>query len=468
MSSQAMLTSWIKGQKLRAHQMKDAPAFYRNLEEALDVRRADHAMFTPNISAWKNGDGVDFCSNDILHLGATGKVRAAFEEELARHPDYNLYSGGVRMLDGNYDYIQQVESEIADFHGAEAALIVNSGFEGNGAIFGALPRPGDAIVYDELVHASSLDGMVHSLALCRKSFRHNDCDSFREVLTSVVDSQRMIQEGLRCVLVAVESVYSMDGDVCPLRELVDIAKEICPQGNVEFIIDEAHGTGVIGPNGAGLVNALGMEKEIAVRLHTCGKGLASTGAVILGNATVRSALTNFARSVVYTTAPTFPMVAAMKAGYQLLKTGATQKAQDNIQHLVKRFIAAIRADLSFQKASEMGIVWVPLSEDMEEREFLVHIVAIRTRQRYSYWLAFHLQLAGYCIFPIDYPVVPKGQSRIRLIIHGANTEAEIDGIAKATCDWAREMVDIETGDATGNARMPKSAQQVYAMMAAVS
>lgn len=272
-----MLMSWIQGQKLRAPQMKSAAVFQRNLEEALDVRRTDHALFTPNISAWKSGQGVDFCSNDILHLGSTGQIRAAFEEELAKHPDYNLYSGGVRMLDGNYDYIQQVEREIAEFHGAETALIVNSGFEGNGAIFGAIPRPGDAIVYDELVHASTLDGMVHSLAICKQSFSHNDCDSFREVLASVIDSQRMIRDGTRCILVAVESVYSMDGDVCPLRELVDIAKELCPKGNVEFIIDEAHGTGVVGPKGAGLVNALGMEKEIAVRLHTCGKGLASTG-----------------------------------------------------------------------------------------------------------------------------------------------------------------------------------------------
>ncbi|ORY70953.1 putative aminotransferase [Pseudomassariella vexata] len=443
MAAQSMLTNWIRGQKLKAPQMKNARVFDRNLEEALDVRRADHAMFTPNISAWKSMEGVDFCSNDILHLGSTGQIRAAFEEELTRHPNYNLYSGDVRMLDRNYEYIQQVECEIAEFHGAETALIVNSGFEGNGAIFCALPRPGDAIVYDELVHASTLDGMA-----------------FREVLSEIVDSERMIREGTRCVLVAVESVYSMDGDVCPLRELVDVAKEICPKGNVEFIIDEAHGTGVVGPKGAGSVNALGMEKEIAVRLHTCGKGLASTGAAILGNATVRAALTNFARSVVYTTAPTFLMIAAMRAGYNLLRSGKKEKAQDNIQHLVKRFVNAVRANQIFQKASEMGIVWVPLCEDMEERDFLVHIVPIRTRQRYSYWLAFHLQLDGYCILPIDYPVVLKGQSRLRLIVHGANTEEQIDGIAKATCEWAREMVDIETG-ADASSKIAKSAQQVY-------
>jgi 8-amino-7-oxononanoate synthase len=143
------------------------------------------------------------------------------------------------------------------------------------------------------------------------------------------------------------------------------------------------------------------------------------------------------------------------------------QAQANIQHLVKRFVTTMRVDPIFQKASDMGIVWIPLCEDLEERDFLVHIVAVRTRQRYSYWLAFHLQLLGYCIFPIDYPVVPKGQSRIRLIIHGANTEAQIDGIAKATCEWAREMVDIETG-ADSRTKMPKSAQHVYALMAAAA
>lgn len=127
----------------------------------------------------------------------------------------------------------------------------------------------------------------------------------------------------------------------------------------------------------------------------------------------------------------------------------------------------MRADPIFQKASDMGIIWIPLCEDLEDREFLVHVVAIRTRQRYSYWLAFHLQLAGYCIFPIDYPVVPKGQSRIRLMVHGANTEEQIDGIARATCEWAREMVEIETG-AESAVKMPKSAQQVYAMMAAAT
>ncbi|KAI1173518.1 putative aminotransferase [Nemania sp. FL0916] len=465
MSFEAWLRPWIQGQKLRGPKMKEAAPFYRNLEEALDNRRADHAMFTPNISAWKSGKGVDFCSTDLLSLGATGRIREAFLEELARHPEFDLYSGGVRMLDGNYEYIESVEREIAEFHGAETAVIVSSGFDANVAIFTAIPRPGDAIVYDELVHASTIDGMVHSLALSKTPFRHNDGDALREILVNIMDDQPMIKDGTRCILVAVESIYSMDGDVCPLRELVEVAREVCPKGNVEFIVDEAHSTGVLGPKGAGLVNSLGMEKEIAVVLHTCGKGLASSGGIILGNSTVRATLTNFARSVLYSTAPTFPMVAAMRAGYNLLRSGDTQKPQDNIQHLTRYFLQKVASNAIMDEAADLGIVWVPLCDDFEERDFISHVIPIRTREKYSYWLSFHLQLGGYCLFPIDYPVVPKGQSRVRLIIHGGNTEAEVDGMAESLFEWAKEMIEIEkSGD--GGPKIPKAALKVYGLMAA--
>lgn len=326
MAATQMLESWIKAQKLKAPLMKGAPTFYRNLEEALDVRRADHAMFTRTKSTWKIGTAVDFCSNDLLSLGRTGEIRKAFLEELARNPNFALYAGGSRLMDGNYDYIEEVEQEIADFHGAESALIVNSGYEGNIAIYSAIPRPGDAIMYDELVHASTHDGIEKSLALNRVAFRHNDLESLREKMANIVDTMPMIRDGSRSLLVSVESVYSMDGDVCPLLEMLEIAKEICSKDNAVFIVDEAHATGILGPKGAGLVSALGLEKDIAVRLHTCGKALASTGAVILGNSTVRSVLMNFARSVIYTTAPSFPTVAGIRAAYNLLRTGATQKA----------------------------------------------------------------------------------------------------------------------------------------------
>lgn len=253
--------------------MKDAPVFYRNLEERLDKRRAEHGL----VVLRPRRDMVDFSSNDFLSLATSGLLRMAFFDELSHHPGFQLGSTGSRLLDGNNTYVETIEQELADFHGAETGIIFNSGYEANGAIFSTIPQPGDVIVFDELIHASVHDGMKHSLASSRISFRHNDPDSFRDVLMSVKESQPLIRDGEGSVLISIESVYSMDGDVAPVNEFVKIAKDVFPKGNAQFIIDEAHSTGVIGPQGAGLISALGLEKEMAVRLHTFGKALASHG-----------------------------------------------------------------------------------------------------------------------------------------------------------------------------------------------
>ncbi|EGP84004.1 5-aminolevulinate synthase [Zymoseptoria tritici IPO323] len=463
MAGAEFISNWMKAQKPMAPQMKNAPAFYRGLEESLDVKRASHAMFPRVIAAWKSGESIDFCSNDLLSMGKTGKMRVAFLAELAKHPDFAMYAGGTRIMDGNYEYLEQTEQEVADFHGAESALMVNSGWEANTAIYTAIPRPGDVIVYDELVHASTHDAMAHSLAASKVPFRHNDVDAYREALASAYDSHPMIRDGSRCVIISVESVYSMDGDVCPLEEFIEISKEIFPKGNAIFVVDEAHATGILGPKGAGLVSKLGLEKEIAVRLHTCGKALASSGAFILGSQTVRRTLINYARCVIYTTAPSFPSAAAVRSGYGLLRSGATEEAQARIQFLVKYFFKTITSNPVWEKASETGILAIPVADDWENTEWHAHIVPLWTRQRYNWFLVFHLQLAGISALPVDYPTVPKGQGRIRLMFHAANTEAEVDHLAKTVCDWAQEMIDIESG--VTEVKIPVAAQQAYALMA---
>ena len=121
------------------------------------------------------------------------------------------------------------------------------------------------------------DGMKFSLAQTQVSFRHNNVESLRERLVEIQNSQPLIRQGQRCVLIAVETVYSMDGDVAPLEEFVEVAKEIFPNGNAQFIVDEAHSTGLMGRQGSGLVSALGLEKDIAIRMHTYGKGMGTTG-----------------------------------------------------------------------------------------------------------------------------------------------------------------------------------------------
>lgn len=259
-------------------QSTKSSTFYRNLDEVLDLRRISGLYWAPVENQWQVGDAADFCSGDILSLTKSPVRRAEFLAELARYPDFPMGSSGVRLMDGNSKYLEQAERYIAEFHGAEDGLLVGSAFEANVAVWTALPRPGDIIVHDSLVHASTHEGVNQSLAMDKFEFPHNDVEGFRRVLLEVFESQRLVRQGKRSILVAVESIYSMDGDVCPLQELVEVARELSEgQGNIQFVVDEAHSIGVIGPKGAGLVCELGLQKDIAVVVHSYGKAMGASG-----------------------------------------------------------------------------------------------------------------------------------------------------------------------------------------------
>lgn len=274
------IDTWAKAQQRPVASSQQKSVFYKNLEAELDARRSVHGCVAPHLYPGMGKTMTDLASADILGLGTSGEMRKAFMDELARVPDWWVSASGSRVTLGNSAYMEQLEREMAAFHGSETALVAVNGGMANGAIFTAIPRPGDALVYDESIHASVHDGMQTSLALCKKPFRHNDPDSLHEVLVGIRDAQLQIRSGKRCVLIAVEGIYSMDGDTCPLSELVEVAREVFPEGNCQFIIDEAHSHGVIGPKGAGLVSALGLEKEIAIRMHTLPKAMAAGGGMV--------------------------------------------------------------------------------------------------------------------------------------------------------------------------------------------
>ncbi|EQB54803.1 aminotransferase class I and II [Colletotrichum gloeosporioides Cg-14] len=447
------IAQWNQAQELRAPKMKDV--FYRNLEEALDMRRSQHDLITLR----KRKDNIDFSSNDFLSLATSGQLREAFLEELHRYPNFTVGSTGSRLLDGNSDYFEDLEDEIATFHGAERSLIVNSGFEGNSAIFSSIPRPGDAIVFDELVHASAHEGMSRCMAKVKVSFSHNCVDSFREVLEMVHESEPLIQRGQRVVLIAVETVYSMDGDVCPLKEMVEAAKEVLPKGNFQFIVDEAHATGVVGDKGVGLVSALGLQGEIAIRLHTFSKALGASGAAVLCNDTIRTMLVNHARPICFTTAASFPTLAAIKAAYRLLADGKTEPSRMRLQEHIRLFYKSITDNQYYKDVRDAGIIDIPLAEEWEAQPILSHIVAVLTEPRHNYFLSIHLQLLRFWAFPVDPPAVPKGTNRVRIAFHASLTEEQVVGLASAICEWAKEMLDIKKSGKEG--ALPTAAQQVY-------
>ncbi|KAN0067130.1 Pyridoxal phosphate-dependent transferase [Elaphomyces granulatus] len=421
----------------------------RNLEQALDRYRVEFGLMTAK-PRWDDSV-IDLTSSDFLSLSRSGRIREGVKEELERQGEYLLSASGSRAQFGNYDYLLEVEREIAKFHNAETAWIAHSGFFACAGVIEASLLPGDANSY---MHASTHVGMKVSTAAHKLSFRHNDPVSLRDVLTSLKDRYPAFRSGTQSILICVESIYSMDGDICPFKECVNVAKELFPLGNAQFFMDEAHSSGVLGPNGAGLVQMLGLEKEIAIRVHVCSKALGSTGGVILCNKTIRHAIMHQSR------------FASIRVGYAMLASGETKKTQDRIQTIVKYFFHKLTNDPVWEEAVDAGLLSCPLAEDWEQRQCHSHIVPIRTRPRHEQYLFFHMSLAGMNAYNISYPVVPKGSSRIRMVFHAHNTEQEVDTAVAAICGWAAEMLEIEDG--ASNATLPKAALQVYAVQAALA
>ncbi|RYP77604.1 hypothetical protein DL769_003377 [Monosporascus sp. CRB-8-3] len=395
MYSELVMKEIIEDHRLRGPSMKNEPAFYRNLEQALDSRR--RGQYLLGLKPRWDDTVADFTTCDFLSLSRSGQVREAFLAEVAAHPGFDLAASGSRIQYGNYSYLNEVEQEIAEFHGVETVYITQSGFAANVGILSGVPLPGDAILYDELVHASTHEGLHLSLAEHKLPFSHNNPDALREVLVSLKGTQPAFAEGTRSVLICVESIYSMDGDVCLLEDLLQVTREEFPLGNAQFVVDEAHSLGVIGNKGRGLVSMLGLEKDIAIRIHVASKAIGSVG---------------------------------------------VHQAQRKIQENVRHFFTAVTSNATWVEASAAGIVYIPLLEGWEGREFQTHIVPLRTQPLHEQFLFHKLLVNNINAYPMAFPVVPKGGSRVRLVFHAHNTAEQIDKLAATICEWAREILTV--------------------------
>jgi 8-amino-7-oxononanoate synthase len=225
-------------------------------------------------------DSVDFSSNDFLSLSTSSSLKTAFFAELQCHQNsrcFKLGSGGSRLLDGNSSYAEGLERDIAAFHNAPAGLLFNSGFDANTSFFACVPQKGDVVVYDEFIHASVREGMKLSRARKTVSFKHNCVNSLRRQLEELKKEDREVEDARRSIFVAVESLYSMDGDLSPLCDIVEVVEKTLPRRNGHVIVDEAHSTGIYGSKGRGVVCSLGLEDRVFARLHTFGKALGCNG-----------------------------------------------------------------------------------------------------------------------------------------------------------------------------------------------
>jgi 8-amino-7-oxononanoate synthase len=318
---------------------------------------------------------IDFCSNDYLGM-ARNHLIPSFPV-----PDLSSGSTGSRLLSGNYRLIGETEKAVAKFHEAAAGLIFNSGYDANLGLLSCIASRGDTVLYDRLCHASIRDGIRLSFA-GSFSFEHND----------LVDLEFKLQRATGSLFVVTETVFSMDGDLAPLRLLAGL----CEKYGAHLIVDEAHATGVIGDRGEGLVQCLGLQKKCFARMHSFGKALGCHGAIVLGSESLRDYLINFARTFIYTTA--MPPVAALAiAGAYAVFPGLTAE-RARLAALIKAF--PDHTDSPIQK------IVIPGNE------------AVRKA-------ATGLESAGFDVRPILYPTVPRGAERLRVVLHSFNDLTEI-------------------------------------------
>ncbi|MCA9509418.1 MAG: 8-amino-7-oxononanoate synthase, partial [Myxococcales bacterium] len=270
-------------------------------------------------------DVLLFCSNNYLGLANHPEVVEAAREATAR---YGASAASSRLISGHMRAHREFEEHVAAWKGVEAALAFSTGYQANVGAISALLGPGDAIVSDELNHASIIDAARLSRARIAV-FRHNDAGHLEERLRETADARR--------VLVATESVFSMDGDTAPLAEIVALAKRF----GAWTLVDEAHGAGVFGKAGAGLADELGLTAEIDVHVGTLGKALGSFGAYVAGSRRLVDLLVNRARSFIFTTGLPPSAVAAARAAIAICEREPERAA--GLRRRVRALSDALRA-----------------------------------------------------------------------------------------------------------------------------
>jgi 8-amino-7-oxononanoate synthase len=350
---------------------------------------------------------MDFCSNDYLGFSRSQILHEAIEKEWQQLQVHSTGSSGSRLLAGNTAYAENLEKYIAGFHSEEAGLIYNSGYDANVGLFSALGQKETTFIYDELIHASVHDGIKLSRSTAYP-FRHNDLAHLEDRL--------QIAKGI--VYIAVESIYSMDGDSAPLTEMI----ALCRKYKACLIVDEAHATGITANQGKGLVQAEKLEKNVFARVHTFGKAMGCHGAIVVGSDLLRQFLINFSRSFIYTTALPVHSLISIHQSYKLLQndSGCRDQLYKNIQ-LFKKEIGGEPAIQLIESDSPIQSIIISGNEEVRKCSDLLREKKLDVR-------------------PILSPTVPKGKERLRICIHAFNTVTEMDQLITGIRETYRQLM----------------------------
>jgi 8-amino-7-oxononanoate synthase len=373
--------------------MQQKSNFPNSLQAALDKRKQESLLRKLH----PENNLFDFCSNDYLGFSRSEILQSQIDAGCSAYGNANGATGS-RLISGNNIAIENLENKIAQFHNAEAGLIFNSGYDANLGLLSAIGKKEDVFLYDDLVHASLHDGMRLSLSKHYK-FKHNDVSDLERLLIAQQASDA------NCY-VLVESVYSMDGDLAPLKEIIALKEKY----NFYLVVDEAHATGVFGKQGSGLCNELNIEDKCFARMHTFGKALGVHGAIVLGSTELRNYLINFSRSFIYTTALAPHAYAAIDAAYEYLQN---TNQIEVLKTRIEQFNALVKTDTRFVSTpSAIQCFMVDGNEAVTKAsEFL--------------------KTKGMDVRAIKSPTVKAGTERLRICLHSFNSEEQITNLVKS-------------------------------------
>jgi 8-amino-7-oxononanoate synthase len=325
--------------------------------------------------------GIDFGSNDYLALASAPRMKKAVAAALEAGTP--IGAGGSRLLRGNCDEHERLEAEAARFFGAETALFFSGGYVANFAVLTTLPQQGDLLVLDSLVHASIHEGARAGRAEFRES-AHNDPASVEDTIRDW-----RAKGGTGRVWIVAESLYSMDGDFAPLKELVAIAD----RHDAFLVIDEAHATGVYGEQGRGLTAPYEGRENLVV-VHTCGKALGAAGALVTASRVLRDFMVNRCRPFIFATAPSPLMAVAVQEALSILKD------EPEWQQRLASLVAFTHREIRLRGGRSPS-----------DSQIVPYIVGDNAR---AMKLASALQARGFDVRGIRPPTVPVGTARLRI------------------------------------------------------